>query len=94
MDSGDISPIPGRWDLENVDRFDYPRYKAHSVHYVSPTRDNRYQTAKMKTHGIFSQVNSEIGDIIVATVNADRITELLEPNLKALKKLIEKKKGG
>ncbi len=25
LDLGDISPIPGRWDLENVDRFDYPR---------------------------------------------------------------------
>jgi isocitrate lyase len=67
------------------------RYKAHSVHYVSPTSDNRYQTSKMKTHGIFSRVNSEIGDIIVAEVNADRIAELLEPDMKALKRLIEKK---
>ena len=67
------------------------RYKADSVHYVSPTQDNRYQTAKMKTHGIFSEVSSEIGDIIVATVNADRIAELLKPDLKALRKLIEKK---
>ena len=67
------------------------RYKANSVHYVSPTQDNRYQTSKMKTHGIFSQVSSEIGDIIVAEVNADRIAELLEPDLKALKRLIEKR---
>ncbi|TDI47612.1 MAG: isocitrate lyase family protein [Acidobacteria bacterium] len=67
------------------------RYKADSVHYVSPTQDNRYQTAKMKTHGIFSEVSSEIGDIIVATVNADRIAELLKPDLKALRRLIEKK---
>jgi isocitrate lyase len=61
------------------------------VHYVSPTDDNRYQTSKMKTHGIFSQVSSEIGDIIVAEVNSDRIAELLQPDLKALKRLIEKK---
>ncbi len=47
----------------------------------------------MKTHGIFSEVSSEIGDIIVARVNTDRIAELLEADLKALKRLIEKKKG-
>ena len=69
------------------------RYKAQSVHYVSPTEDNRYQTSKMKDHGIFSEISSEIGDIIVAEVNADRVAELLEPDEKALKKLIEKKDG-
>jgi isocitrate lyase len=67
------------------------RYKAHSVHYVSPTEDNRYQASKMKTHGIFSDVSSEIGDIIVADVNADRIADLLEPDAEALRRLIEKK---
>ena len=66
------------------------RYKADSVHYVSPTSDNRYQTSKMKTHGIFSQVSSEIGDIIVAEIDATRTTELLDADLKALKSLIEK----
>jgi isocitrate lyase len=49
------------------------RYKVHSVHYVSPTEDNRYQTSKMKDQGIFSEVSSEIGDIIVADVDAERI---------------------
>jgi len=67
------------------------RYKADSVHYVSPTQDNRYQASKMKTHGIFSQVSSEIGDIIVAEIDTERIAELLDPDLKALKGLIEKK---
>jgi isocitrate lyase len=33
------------------------RYKAVSVHYVSPTDDNRYQAQKMKTHGLFSEVH-------------------------------------
>ena len=86
-----MSPIPGRWTRENVVRFDYPRYRAHSVHYVSPTEDNRYQTSKMKTHGIFRQVSSEIGDIIVAEVDVDRVAELLQPDLNALKRLIAKK---
>ncbi len=31
------------------------RYKSDSVHYVTPTEDNQYQTAKMKAHGIFSR---------------------------------------
>jgi isocitrate lyase len=68
------------------------RYKAQLVHYVSPTEDNRYQTSKMKVHGIFREVSSEIGDIIVADVNAKRIVELLEPDGEALKGLIEKRR--
>jgi Isocitrate lyase len=42
------------------------RYKIWSVHYVSPTDDNRYQAQKMKTHGLFSDVHDEVGDVIVA----------------------------
>ena len=50
------------------------RYKSDSVHYVTPTEDNQYQTAKMKSHGLFSEVQTEVGQIIVADVNhaADR----------------------
>ncbi len=66
------------------------RYAVDLVHYVSPTEDNQYQTAKMATHGIFSAVNQEIGQIIVATVNPARIAELLEPDGAALKKLVRK----
>jgi isocitrate lyase len=67
------------------------RYKVDSVHYVSPTEDNRYQTAKMQAHGIFSEVNDEIGQIIVADVNSEQIAKLLQPDNKALRDLIEKK---
>jgi isocitrate lyase len=66
------------------------RYKMDSVHYLSPSEDNQYQTAKMKTHGIYSEVNSEIGEIIVADVNPRRIEELLAPDGVALRKLIQK----
>ncbi|HVA85676.1 MAG TPA: isocitrate lyase ICL2 [Candidatus Saccharimonadales bacterium] len=68
------------------------RYRADSVHYVSPTDDNQYQTGKMKTHGIFTEVNTEVGQIIVADVNAARIAELLEPDRVALGKLIRKER--
>ncbi|MBV8200062.1 MAG: isocitrate lyase ICL2 [Acidobacteria bacterium] len=66
------------------------RYKAETVHYVSPTEDNQYQTAKMKSHGIFSEVNTEVGQIIVADVDAVRVAELLEPDRVKLGKLIRK----
>jgi isocitrate lyase len=66
------------------------RYKIDSVHYLSPSEDNQYQTAKMKTHGIFSAVNNEIGEIIVADVNHPRIEELMVPDGVALQKLIRK----
>ena len=66
------------------------RYKISSVHYVSPTDDNQYQTQKMKSHRLFADVNHEVGQIIVAGVNATRIAELLNPDGVALQKLITK----
>lgn len=69
------------------------RYKAASVHYVSPTNDNQKQTEGMKRLGIYSDVHIEIGDIIVAAVNPERIKELLNPDLVELKKLVFKSRG-
>ncbi len=66
------------------------RYKADSVHYVSPTEDNQYQAAKMKSHGIFSAVNTEVGQIIVADVDRAKVETLLAPDRQALGKLIRK----
>jgi len=66
------------------------RFKADAVYYVSPTEDNVYQTEKMKAHGIFSSVNKDVGEIIIADVNQARIAELLAPDRVALQKLIHK----
>jgi isocitrate lyase len=66
------------------------RFKADAVIYVTPTEDNQYQTSKMKSHGIFSEVYQEVGEIIVAEVNHPRIDELLKPDRVALRKLITK----
>ncbi|MBS9535262.1 isocitrate lyase ICL2 [Mycobacterium sp. M1] len=66
------------------------RFKAQAVHYVTPTQDNLYQTEKMKEHGIFRNVHQEVGEIIVADVNKDRIIELLSSDRVALGKLIRK----
>jgi isocitrate lyase len=66
------------------------RFKADSVHYVTPTEDNQYQVAKMRTHGIFSEYTTEVGQIIVADVDHHRVNELLAPDREELKKLIRK----
>ena len=66
------------------------RFKAEIVYYVTPTEDNIYQTEKMKSHGIFSDVYQEVGEIIVADVNQPRIEELLAPDREALQRLIRK----
>jgi isocitrate lyase len=66
------------------------RYRAVSVHYVTPTDDNLAQTEKMKALGIFSTVNTEVGQIIVAEVNRDTIAELVKPDRAALGQLVQK----
>lgn len=66
------------------------RFKADAVYYVTPTEDNLYQTEKMKSHGIFRDVYQEVGEIIVADLNHERIAELLAPDHEALWRLIRK----
>ena len=66
------------------------RYRAAQVHYVSPTEDNQYQTQKMKTHGLFKEVHDEVGHIIVANVDEERVEALLASDRVALGKLIRK----
>jgi len=66
------------------------RYNASSVHYVTPTEDNQVQTQRMKAIGIFSSVNTEIGQIIVADVSKEGVAELLKPDRAALVEMIQK----
>jgi isocitrate lyase len=66
------------------------RYKAVSIHYVTPTDDNVKQTGGMKKLGIFDDVTVEIGDIIVAGVDPERVAALLNPKRDELTKLINK----
>jgi isocitrate lyase len=67
------------------------RYRVSSVHYVSPTEDNHYQAAKMKTHGLFSDVHDEVGDIIVAEVDHEQVKALLAPDRARLDDLIHQR---
>jgi len=57
---------------------------------VTPTEDNQHQTQKMKRLGIFSEVNVEVGRIIVADVNRTRVADLVRPDRGELGKLIRK----
>ncbi len=64
------------------------RYSANAVHYVTPTVDNEFQAEKMKGLGIFSEVHTEIGQIIVAQVSKERVAELVRPDRALLGELI------
>ena len=44
----------------------------------------------MQAFGIFDEVSYEVGDIIVAGVNGDTITKLLNPDREELNKLVTK----
>jgi isocitrate lyase len=66
------------------------RYRASSLHYLTPTEDNQRQTERMKDLGIFSVVRTEIGQIIVAEVNRERIVELVRPEAESIAELIRK----
>ncbi|HEX4456660.1 MAG TPA: isocitrate lyase ICL2 [Polyangia bacterium] len=66
------------------------RYKIDSVHYLTPSEDNERQTENMQKQGLFSSVNAEVGEIIVADVDAAQIKKLLATDKAALKHLIAK----
>jgi isocitrate lyase len=64
------------------------RYRASSVHYLTPTDDNRRQTERMAVGGLYGAVHDEVGDIIVAEVDSGTIRELVAPDSAALSALI------
>ena len=60
------------------------------MHYLTPTEDNRSQTQRMQDLGIFTVVRTEIGQIIVADVDRERVVELVRPEGDSLAELIRK----
>jgi len=67
------------------------RYKVAAVHYLTPTDDNQLQAEKMKALGIYSAVNNEVGEIIVADIDVLGIARLLDSQGTALGELIRKR---
>ena len=89
-DQNTLAPLRKKRLMTLVQLFLIHRYNARSVHYVTPTEDNQLQTQKMKSIGIFSDVQTEIGQIIVANVSKQRVAELLKPDRETLLAMIQK----
>ena len=66
------------------------RYKVDAVHYVTPTDDNQRQAEGMPGLGLYEDVQTEVGQIIVARVNTERVKSLVTPDSEELQKLIAK----
>jgi isocitrate lyase len=89
-DQNTVAPLRKKRLMTLVQLFLIHRYRASSVHYVTPTEDNELQAERMKNLGIFSDVHTEIGQIIVAHVSTQIVTELLKPDWAALLEMIRK----
>ena len=89
-DSNTLAPVRKKRLMTVSQLFLIHRYNASSVHYVTPTEDNEFQTQRMKSVGIFSDVHTEIGQIIVAQVSKERVAELLMPDRVLLLEMIRK----
>ncbi|MBZ5648767.1 MAG: isocitrate lyase ICL2 [Acidobacteriia bacterium] len=89
-DQNTLPPLRKKRLMTVVQLFLIHRYNASAVHYVTPTEDNEFQTQKMKSLGIFSDVHTEIGQIIVAQVSKERVAELLKPDRVLLLEMIRK----
>ena len=87
-DQNTMVPLRKKRLMTLVQLFLIHRYKASAMHYLTPTEDNEFQAQRMKSMGIFSDVRTEIGQIIVAHVNKQRVAELLKPDRAALLKMI------
>lgn len=66
------------------------RYRSDGVHYLTPTDDNKAQAEGMLAAGLFSSINTESSEIIVADINRDRVKALLDSDRAQLKALISK----
>jgi isocitrate lyase len=89
-DQNTAAPIRRQRLMTLVQLFLIHRYRAGSLHYLTPTEENRLQTQRMQDLGIFSVVRTEIGQIIVAEVNRERIVELVRPAGDSVAELIRK----
>jgi isocitrate lyase len=89
-DQNTALPVRRRRLMTLVQIFLIHRYRAGSVHYLTPTEDNQSQTQRMHDLGIFTVVRTEIGQIIVADVDQERVSELVRPDGEKLAELIRK----
>ena len=89
-DQNTAPPVRRRRLMTLVQLFLIHRYRAGSVHYLTPTEDNLLQTQRMQQLGIFTDVRTEIGQIIVAEAGQERVAELVRGDGEKLVELIRK----
>ena len=65
------------------------RYKAASIHYLTPTEDNHRQCKSLQRLGIFERTYDEVGEIIVADVNTAAVSDLVQPTSDTRERLIK-----
>jgi isocitrate lyase len=85
-DQNTVAPLRKKRLMTLVQLFLIHRNKAGTGHYVSPNEANESQRVKIKSLGIFSDVDTEVGQIIVAHINKQRVAELLNPDGTASKR--------
>ncbi len=64
------------------------RYKVDAIHYLTPTEDNHAAAASMTKRGLFSNVQDEVGDIIVADIDRAYVAKLVAGESAERKELI------
>ena len=89
-DQSTIAPLRKKRLMLLAQLFLIHRYKAAAVHYLTPTEDNESQTLRMKGMEIFADVHTEVGQIIVATVNKQFVEELFKADAAAVLEFIRK----
>ncbi len=89
-DQNTVPSVRRRRLMTLVQLFLIHRYRVASIHYLTPTEDNRGQTQRMQDLGIFTVARTEIGQIIVADVDPQRVGELVRPDGEKLAELIRK----
>ena len=89
-DQNTLPPLRKKRMMTLVQLFLIHRYKAAAVHYVTPTEDNELQTQRMQAIGIFSDVHTEVGQMIVANVDKQVVDGLLKPDRATLFEMIRK----
>ncbi len=89
-DQNTVAPLRKKRVMTLIQLFLIHRYKVGTVHYVTPNEDNESQTLRMKSLGIFSDVDMEVGQIIVAHVDKQRVADLLMPDGAAISDMIRK----
>jgi isocitrate lyase len=89
-DQNTLPPLRKKRLMTLAQLFLIHRYACNSVHYVTPTEDNEVQAQRMKNIGIFSDVQTEVGQIIVAHVSREGVAQLLKPDRALLLEMIRK----